>query len=77
MTAVPAPCPYTATCPVFATFRANGTLRIWQEHYCEREPGRCERLKAFLSGAPCPDNLLPNGRLVDVPLEQVVPIHFR
>jgi hypothetical protein len=76
MTTTAAPCPYTATCPMFAAFDAKATLRVWQSMYCERAPDRCERLKAFLAGAPCPDNLLPNGRLVDVPLARVEPGHF-
>jgi hypothetical protein len=76
MTTTAAPCPYTATCPMFAAFHAKATLRVWQSMYCERAPDRCERLKAFLAGAPCPDNLLPNGKLVDVPLARVEPGHF-
>jgi len=69
----PIPCAYTSTCPMFAAFESKATLRVWQSMYCERDPGRCERLKAFQANAPCPDNLLPNGRLVDVPLAQVEP----
>ena len=76
MTTPKVPCEYTASCPMFAAFRAKATLRVWQSLYCEGNPGRCERLKAFLAGAPCPDNLLPNGKLVDHPLDLVEPSHF-
>lgn len=76
MTTPAVPCPYTAACPMFAAFQDKATLRVWQSMYCERAPARCERLKAFEAGAPCPDNLLPNGRLVDVPLALVEPRHF-
>lgn len=76
MTAPSVPCPYTPTCPMFAAFTSKATLRVWQSIYCEEQPARCERLKAFEAGAPCPDNLLPNGRLVEGPLGGVEPRHF-
>jgi hypothetical protein len=61
---------------MFAAFSLKSSLKVWQSLYCELQPGRCERLKAFHANSPCPDNLLPNGKLVNVPLVGVEPYHF-
>jgi hypothetical protein len=61
---------------MFAVFSVKATLSVWQSFYCEERPERCERLRAFLANSPCPDTLLPNGRLIDVPLAAVDPLHF-
>jgi hypothetical protein len=61
---------------MFAAFSLKSSLKVWQSIYCELQPSRCERLKAFKAKSPCPDNLLPNGKLVNVPLYGVEPYHF-
>ncbi len=52
-------------------FMTRSTLEIWRLHFCEGEWGRCERWKLVSAGHPVPVNLLPNGRMLDVPLEQL------
>ena len=61
---------------MFAALSLKSSLKVWRELYCERSPGRCERLRAFHAQAPCPDHLLPNGKLLDVPLKQIEPRHL-
>ncbi len=58
-------------CPLFQQFSIKAALRVWVNQYCERDFGRCERLKLALLGQPVPRNLLPNGRMLNVPLGQV------
>lgn len=58
-------CPHTATCRLPRTISTKEALRVWESFYCEGVFDRCERYKLAAAGAPIPDELLPNGRLVD------------
>ena len=58
---------------MFAALSLKASLGTWRALYCETAPRHCARLKAFLAGAPCPDNLLPNGRLLKIPLRELEP----
>lgn len=69
-------CDRVRTCPLFPQFRMKASLTVWQTYYCEGDFGRCERYKLVLAKKPVPLNLLPNGKLLDVPLEQLEPGHF-
>jgi len=72
----PARCSYIATCPMFAALSLKASLTVWRTMYCESSPQRCQRLIAFHAGAPCPDNLLPNGKLIKGPLTGIEPQHL-
>ncbi len=64
------PCARIPACPLFPHFSMKSSLRVWQSFYCEGDFTKCERFKASCAGANVPVNLLPNGKLLDVPLEQ-------
>ena len=58
------PCPYEPTCPMFAMFRLAGTLRVWQDNYCNADFTRCARYQHSLAGKSVPRELMPNGRML-------------
>jgi hypothetical protein len=72
-----APCPRVGACPLFAQFRMKSSLAVWQSYYCEGDFERCERFKLVRQARPVPLELLPNGRMLDVPLAQLEPRHLR
>ncbi len=41
-------------------------LHVWESFYCDGAFRRCERYKLVVIGAPVPDRLLPNGRLIEL-----------
>jgi hypothetical protein len=61
-------CPREKTCPLFEQRAIQASLSVWRSYYCDCDHVRCERFKLAASGAGVPDNLLPNGRLLDLPL---------
>jgi hypothetical protein len=65
-----ASCERVNRCPLFQQFSIKAALRVWVGQYCETDFGRCERLKLALQGQPVPRNMLPNGRMLKVALEQ-------
>jgi hypothetical protein len=69
-------CPRVSNCPLFKQFAMKSSLRVWQSLYCESSPARCERYKLACAEKPVPTSLLPNGRTLDVPLEELGPKHF-
>jgi hypothetical protein len=66
-----AACERIELCPLMRQFTMKSSLRVWQSYYCEGNFSRCERWKLSTRGLPVPSNLLPNGRLLEVPMEQV------
>ncbi|HUL58125.1 MAG TPA: hypothetical protein VLU43_02555 [Anaeromyxobacteraceae bacterium] len=64
-------CVRVSTCPLFQAFAMRSSLNVWRTSYCEGDFARCERLKLADSGQPVPPNLLPNGRLLELPADQV------
>jgi hypothetical protein len=40
-------------------------LGVWRSFYCDGVFVRCERYKLAATGTAVPDELLPNGRLID------------
>lgn len=63
-------------CPMFKQFKMKSSLAVWQAHYCDGDFSRCERWKRVHAGQEVPASLLPNGKLLDVPLERVEARHF-
>lgn len=57
-------CKHVDCCPMFALFSLKAGLRIWQAHYCEKSPERCERIRMEAAGSMPPADLLPNGRMI-------------
>jgi len=55
---------------MFAVFAKKATLAVWKSLYCESNFEACERLKLFHAGQIAPPTMLPNGRLLNVPLQQ-------
>lgn len=60
----PKVCPYEPTCPMFAMFRLAGTLRVWQDNYCNSDFTRCSRYQHSQAGKPVARELMPNGRML-------------
>ncbi len=60
-------CPSTNGCPLFPLFRLKSSLGVWQIHYCENAFETCERYRLSKSGVRVPPNMLPNGRVLDIP----------
>jgi hypothetical protein len=71
------PCPRVPTCPLFAQFKVKASLKVWQAFFCEGSFDRCERYKLAARGQPAPLSLLPNGRFLEVPLDQLEPAHLQ
>jgi hypothetical protein len=62
-------CPHIATCALHQSISMREALRVWQSFYCEGAFTRCERYKLATGGRAIPEKLLPNGRLLDSPVE--------
>ena len=71
-----ASCARITTCPLFKAFSMKSSLKVWQAYYCEGDFNRCERWKLVSTGQLPALNLLPNGRTIDIPLEQLEPRHL-
>jgi hypothetical protein len=69
-------CARVVTCPLFKAFSMKSSLRVWQSYYCEGTFERCERWKLVAAGKPVPAAMLPNGRLLEVPMEQLEAQHM-
>ncbi len=65
-----ASCTRIEGCPLFKQFSIKASLIIWTTRYCNGEFSRCERLKLASAGKAVPVNLLPNGKLLAVPLDR-------
>lgn len=70
-------CPRVAACPLFAQFKVKASLGVWQAMFCDGGFERCERYRLAGQGRPVPVHLLPNGRLLEVPLDQLEPRHLQ
>ncbi len=60
-------CTQRSTCPLVRIFTGKPSLRIWTDHYCDGDHGRCARVRLATWGEPVPASLLPNGRSLDQP----------
>ncbi len=63
-------CDRVERCPLFKHFSLKSSLLIWTTAYCNGNFQRCERLKRATAGLQVPTHMLPNGKLLTVPLEQ-------
>ena len=63
-------CPYTTLCDLHQSIGMEAALRVWQSFYCDGCFARCERFKLADAGHVVPPRLLPNGRLVDLPVSR-------
>jgi hypothetical protein len=66
-------CARVGTCPLFKAFAMKSSLNVWKTYYCEGTFERCERWKLVADGKPVPQALLPNGRMLEGPIEQLGP----
>jgi hypothetical protein len=60
-------CSHVSSCPLFALFSINASLKVWRLNYCDADFERCERFQRSKRGEKCPDTLLPNGRMLAAP----------
>jgi hypothetical protein len=61
-------CSHSTSCPLFAQFQLDSTLRSWKIMYCDSDTRsrNCHRFKLSESGHTVPLNLLPNGTMLDI-----------
>jgi hypothetical protein len=60
-----ADCEYLDSCPVWANLNSD-IKYVWIKHYCTGDKQeRCERKQAYQQSGSAPENLLPNGSLLD------------
>ncbi|MEW5849810.1 MAG: hypothetical protein AB2A00_13410 [Myxococcota bacterium] len=57
-------CSHMDNCGMYALFNYSATLQVWKINYCTADYERCERYKRSLEGRPVPQNLMPNGVLL-------------
>jgi len=69
-------CSRVGTCPLFAQFNLKSSLQTWRALYCDGDFTTCHRYMLATAGTPVPPNLLPNGRELHVPLDQLEPRHM-
>ena len=69
-------CERIKTCPMFAQFRLKASLQVWKSYYCEGHFTRCERWKIVQAGGALPERLLPNGRILEVSLDDLEAGHL-
>lgn len=54
-------CPNMGDCTIFPLLSMSGTLKTWQERYCDGGFDTCERFKRTQRGLPVAPDLMPNG----------------
>ena len=58
-------CSHAASCPLFAQFAMEPSLKVWKQHFCEGAYTTCVRYQHSLQGKPVPITLLPNGKVLN------------
>jgi ankyrin repeat protein len=58
-------CSHADNCALHAQFAFNPAMKIWQQHYCDKDYKNCARYTLSLQGQSVPLNLLPNGVKVE------------
>jgi hypothetical protein len=71
-----ADCPRIEACPLFKAFSVKSSLKVWQAFFCQGAFQNCERYKLVVQGKPVALQLLPNGRMLEVPLDQLETHHL-
>jgi hypothetical protein len=54
----------------------KSSLKVWQAFFCQGAFQNCERYKLVVQGKPVALQLLPNGRMLEVPLDQLENHHL-
>ncbi len=60
-------CPNLTTCRLYPLFSLAGSLSVWKTNYCTADYTRCVRFQRACDVNKVPDNLLPNGQLLNKP----------
>jgi len=58
-------CPRMEDCDMFRLFNLQATMGVWKTLYCLDVFERCERFQLKARGEVVPQNLLPNGSILD------------
>lgn len=61
-----ADCPNMSTCKLYPLFSLAGSLAVWKANYCTSDYARCARFQQTCEARKVPDNLLPNGKLLNL-----------
>ena len=60
-------CEYLEACPIFNRFRLEGIKNFWIRLYCQGEKqANCQRRIIKVTGRPVPEDLLPNGKHLEL-----------
>jgi hypothetical protein len=61
-------CPHERECSLFEQRAIEASLRVWRSYYCDGNFDRCERFRLAEAGHEVSPSLLPNGRMLELPL---------
>lgn len=61
-------CPHERTCSLFQQRAIATSLPVWRAYYCDGGFDRCERYRLAEAGHEVSPSLLPNGRMLELPL---------
>jgi hypothetical protein len=64
----PKRCSHLASCELFPKFAMRGSLKVWTAFFCEGNFENCVRYQRALCGQPVAQNLLPNGKELNLDL---------
>ena len=59
-------CKWYSVCPMRRFFERGRLERKWIIEYCRGDYKRCVRYRLEEAGTPHPDNLLPNGEMIEL-----------
>jgi len=62
-------CTHKDSCALFPVISLSSALKIWQTFYCDSQHENCLRYQRSLKGEKVPPNLLPNGKVLDLRVE--------
>ncbi|MHB8744387.1 MAG: ACT domain-containing protein [Sulfuricaulis sp.] len=62
-------CTHKDSCALFPVISLSSALKIWQTFYCDGKYETCLRYQRSLKGEKVPPNLLPNGKALDLMLD--------
>ena len=63
------PCTHKDSCGLFPVISLSSALKIWQTFYCDGKYETCLRYQRSLKGEKVAPNLLPNGKELDLIVE--------
>ena len=65
-------CTHKDSCAMFPVISLSSALKIWQTFYCDGQHETCVRYQRSLKGEKVAPNLLPNGKELDLVVENKV-----